>query len=478
MRDGIRFAGAVAGTVLVGCVGVDPTPEWNRVREFSAERGSGAVRWELDRDDVEATRQELKTLLSDGLTRDEARRIALVNNRHLQAALEGIGVAKADLVQAGLPRNPRLSGALRLPLDPGDLESTLLFFLSDLWLLPARKEMERLRTDARLARVGIVVVATGTEALSAYDEVLFRMAERELAEATLKVHTDTAERMKVRYHSGLANDLDVQGAIAAALEARVELARAERDLRRARAHLEEFLGVPRELSDFQVAGVLEEAPDENWKSDEAVEFALRHRLELEAARSEVAALERRVSLERRRVFDDVRIGAEFEGDLKGENAGGPALDLELPAFDQNQAQIARAIHELRQSRQELAASELEARREVSELLAELDFHRTHVRIYKEGLETARRKAVEFADKFTDLMQLNFLFLLRAREDELESRRRYLRSLWHLRRAQADLHRALWAGRAGAGPDHAAGGRVLDARMRREEGRAGERDRPR
>jgi cobalt-zinc-cadmium efflux system outer membrane protein len=50
-------------------------------------------------------------VLAGGLELDEALRLAPLNNRHLQAEFAALGVARADLVQAGLLRNPSASVA-------------------------------------------------------------------------------------------------------------------------------------------------------------------------------------------------------------------------------------------------------------------------------------------------------------------------------------------------------------------------------
>ena len=55
--------------------------------------------------DAEAERF-VETLLRRHLTADSAVQIALLNNRNLQATYEEIGIAQADLVEAGLLRNP------------------------------------------------------------------------------------------------------------------------------------------------------------------------------------------------------------------------------------------------------------------------------------------------------------------------------------------------------------------------------------
>ena len=63
--------------------------------------------------------------LEDGLTSDEAVAIALWNSPSFQLTLADLGLARADLVEAGLLRNPVLS--LLFPWGPKQLEWTLQF---------------------------------------------------------------------------------------------------------------------------------------------------------------------------------------------------------------------------------------------------------------------------------------------------------------------------------------------------------------
>ena len=69
--------------------------------------------------------QEVRALLQDTLTVDGAVQVALLNNRNLQALYAELGVAQADLVQAGLLRNPVFDGLVMLPLRGGPLEMEL-----------------------------------------------------------------------------------------------------------------------------------------------------------------------------------------------------------------------------------------------------------------------------------------------------------------------------------------------------------------
>ena len=74
--------------------------------------------------------------IDDGLTSQEAVAIALWNSPSFQATLADLGIARADLVEAGLLRNPVFS--LLFPVGPKQLEWTLQFPFDALWQRPRR----------------------------------------------------------------------------------------------------------------------------------------------------------------------------------------------------------------------------------------------------------------------------------------------------------------------------------------------------
>ena len=63
---------------------------------------------EKNADNNQAAQDTIASLLAKPLTVDAAVQIALLNNPGLQATLEELGIAQADLVQAGLLSNPKL----------------------------------------------------------------------------------------------------------------------------------------------------------------------------------------------------------------------------------------------------------------------------------------------------------------------------------------------------------------------------------
>ena len=95
--------------------------------------------------------------LDDGLTESEAVAIAPWNNAAFQLDLASLGFARADLVEAGLLRNPILS--LLFPLGPKQLEATAMLPIEVLFQWPRRVAISALN----LQRVAEGLVQNGLD---------------------------------------------------------------------------------------------------------------------------------------------------------------------------------------------------------------------------------------------------------------------------------------------------------------------------
>ena len=99
---------------MLGCASVKPTEARRDVGELVEGRlGLPAViPEEQDAESRARVRARVAELMAEPLTPDRAMQVAMLNNRELRATLEELGVAQAELVQAGLLQNPVISGDL------------------------------------------------------------------------------------------------------------------------------------------------------------------------------------------------------------------------------------------------------------------------------------------------------------------------------------------------------------------------------
>jgi cobalt-zinc-cadmium efflux system outer membrane protein len=101
-RTGRRLAcAAMCLFVLSGCASVQPGARFPAVQQVAQDRLGQRVVWDRGGPEGEAIRRTVDALLSRSLTAEGAVQIALLNDSGLQAVFEDLGVAQADLVQAG-----------------------------------------------------------------------------------------------------------------------------------------------------------------------------------------------------------------------------------------------------------------------------------------------------------------------------------------------------------------------------------------
>ena len=98
--------------LVTGCATFDQRAGFSDVSATVEARSGKRVVWNLGTELDAQVAQEVRELLHDTLTVDGAIQVALLNNRDLQALYADLGVAQADLVQAGLLKNPVFDGVV------------------------------------------------------------------------------------------------------------------------------------------------------------------------------------------------------------------------------------------------------------------------------------------------------------------------------------------------------------------------------
>src|SRR5687767_12748108 len=98
---------ALAAAFLGGCATFSADGGFGAVETAARERGvKQEIKWVRNNGDADQVEAAIRKLLAAPLTVDGAVQVALLNNRGLQATYAELGIAEADLVQAGRMRNP------------------------------------------------------------------------------------------------------------------------------------------------------------------------------------------------------------------------------------------------------------------------------------------------------------------------------------------------------------------------------------
>jgi len=438
------FTFATLFLFLTGCASVQTTQEWEKVNAFATERTGIETHWEQTEEDVKVTKEEVNKLLSDGLTDDDAVRIALVNNKTLQSAFEEIGIAKADLVQAGLFSNPNLSAVFRFPFGGGgaDIEAVMPFRISDLWQIPLRKKVASAQLESTMLKVSEEILNTMAETRHTHNEYIALSRIRDETGKMKRQMEELRNHLIYRQKFGFTKDIDIYMADAEVLELEEELSRIEKELQISRIRLNRLLGLSPEQFDYEVIGDL----PEEFKPLPDLEIMLTHafssRPDIQISKVKVEDSKHVLALERKRIFANVEAGIAYAREPEGTDFMGPEIEIQLPIFDQNQAQIARAEYRLRQAEKELQAKMGLVREEVLSVTERISLARLRANLIRDKLLLIREAAAEYAEKYFEAMQLNMLYLLEARQKLFESKRRLLEALREQRNQEIELEKSL------------------------------------
>jgi cobalt-zinc-cadmium efflux system outer membrane protein len=430
--------------MLNGCV-VPKTAGFDDVSKSLAARMSYRVHWNQG---TEADRQiadETRRMLSGNLTVDSATQIALFNNPELQAIYERLGVAQAEVVQAGLLRNPRLSFHYGFRILSSGLDEMLGGVVQpflELFLMPLKKKLANAQfrrvklevADAVMAKVD--TVAEAFYAVQAATQIVV------MRRTMLEAQQAAAELAARQHEAGNINDLDLSNEQAVYTQAKLDLARAEYQVLADRESLTRLLGVWGNDVDYKVAPKLPELPASEPALDHLERIAIQHRLDLAAAREEVLSASAALKVSKGSRMVSIDLGANGHRDPDGPVTLGPTVDLELPIFDQKQAEVARLRAQLRAAEHSVDALAIAVRSQVRQSRNRLMAARMTVDYYARTLVPLRERIVALSEEQYNAMLLGVYQLLQAKQNEVNSYREYIEAVRDYWIARADLERAI------------------------------------
>src|SRR5580704_4174503 len=104
-----------AAMLLGGCQSAPKDAGFNDVQRVVSDRTGMVVHWDRQSPDDRSVSAAVAGMLSLKLNSAQAVQIALLQNHQIQATFEDLGIAQADLVQAGLLKNPVFDLGVRFP---------------------------------------------------------------------------------------------------------------------------------------------------------------------------------------------------------------------------------------------------------------------------------------------------------------------------------------------------------------------------
>ncbi|HEY3757138.1 MAG TPA: TolC family protein [Opitutaceae bacterium] len=442
----IVFTAACAAWILLpGCAGL-PKPDPAAVQRKAGDRAGVAVAWPQNDADRRAADDAVARLLGGELTADAAVKIAVLNNRALQATFEDLGVSQADVLAAGTLHNPTFAAIIRWPNEEPrgpDVEVSLAADLLDGLLMPLRKQVANDRLAQTEDRVGQGVLDLAAQVKEAF----YRYQSAEAFAARLRVLGETSHAAldvaKRQYDAGSINQLELESRSLSAEQATADLMRATAELDARREAVNRLLALNSSQVTWHAAALTDLPPTEPAYGD-LESAALTDRLDLAAAKSEVTLADTALNLKRKTRFlpTSVDLGIDSERNPDGSRVTGPSLQVGLPIFDQGQAEVARLEAEQRRAQAKADALEAAVRSDVRGAQKALQSGRALADYYRVTLLPQERQLVDDTLLQYNAMQKSVFELLAAKESEVDAERAAIEAIRDYWLARVALERAV------------------------------------
>jgi cobalt-zinc-cadmium efflux system outer membrane protein len=432
-------------SIAWGCATIEPKLGFDDVQSAVADRIDREVQWDQGTPQDAHARESVAQLFGEELSLDASLQVALLNNPTLQATYEDLGVAQADLVQAGLLRNPVFSGFARVPRgspSQTNLEFDVAQEFVSLLFLPARKRVASANFEAKKLRVIDAVLDLAARVKAAYFGLQASENVAHIVRDVADVAGASAELASKMREAGNLGDLEAAREQALAAQLGLEGERSRGEVESAREALTRLMGLTGDEPPWSVPRRLPEIPRAEPTLGE-LERAAVTRPDIAAERHEADALRQALGLARlTRWFPFVELGVDSERDTDGQWVHGPNVALQLPIFDRGEVGVARAESELRRSEKRLVALGVAARSEIREAHSRMARSRRLAEAAGGALVPLRRQILSRALERYNYMFVGAVDLLAAKRDELEAERTYVTSVRDYWIARADLERAV------------------------------------
>jgi cobalt-zinc-cadmium efflux system outer membrane protein len=441
----------IALGLLGGCASTSPKAAYKDVAHEVEIRSGQKLRG----DDPEAEKA-IDRLLARELSVDSAVQIALLANPSLRAKLEELAIAQADLVQAGLLKNPVFSvgrTAWEMEHIAPNLFATVEQDFLDIVTMPLRKRVAATELEATKLEVGDHVLELAAQVREAFYTA--QAAEQVVAMRRLvdEASAASAELARRQHEAGNMSDLALNNELSLAAQTALDRRRAEGEAAVAREKLNKLMGTWGPRTAWWMGQRLPELPKEEAALERLESTAIVQRLDISAARRNVQAMGYALSLAKTtRWTGTVNIAVEV-GRLRNSRrfSFGPSVAIEIPLFDQRQAQIAKLEAHTRQAENELHALAVDVRADVRASRARVATARGVVEDYAKTVVPLRENIVRYSQEQYDAMLLGVYQLIQAKQNEYAAYREYIEALRDYWIARSDLERAIGGRLGGATP---------------------------
>jgi cobalt-zinc-cadmium efflux system outer membrane protein len=376
--------------------------------------------------------------LADGLTEEEAVLIALWNNAQFQELLTDLGVARADLIQAGLLPNPEV--VYFFPATDKPYKYAVDLPIEALWLRPIRVAAagrESARACDRLVQAGLDLIR---DVRQAYADVLLAKGRLRVANDAVQIRGRIAEIAAARLRAGDIAPQEAATARVDSLVAQQDVTRVGYEVALAEERLRNLLGLGDERPPLDLDGS-PIVPRTTFDVECLTAEATTGRPDAAAAAQAADAASERLRLAR-------VAWVRFLGILdatSGRNTGhefSPAFRVTVPVFNHNQGGIARAEADLDRAERAQRTVHNQIILEVHQAYERYSQAKAELEVLDRDVRPEVEASIRRAQNAYQEGNAAYIIVLEATRQLLDSRVREYQLHADLRRAWADLERSV------------------------------------
>lgn len=434
----------IISLLCFGCTKV-PLADDCRVTAIVNDKIDKEVHWNRFCYKDEQVHCAIQRLLQKELVIDTATQIALLNNPEIQAVFDDIGIALADLVEAGLFQNPIFDAYIRFP-DHRFLQLNTAFSVTqsflDIFLIPLRKKIAAVELEQAYIRVANAVLKVSFDVQETFYHFQAAQAKQHYL-ALLVQATEAANQLAAaQMHQGNINGLEFQSRMNEYLESKAAFTQNQIELIRLREQMNKLLGLSSSELRWRITDKLPVLPKSEISIDCLESVALSQSLDLEIARLEVKKISKMLGLKQWWAYTDVAAGISTEHEAERFQETGPAFAGAIPIFNYGQADRARLYSMYYQSLEKEKALEIQVLSQVRSAREQLLINRNLVLTYQNELLPLQEQIVSISQRFYNTMSLSVYKLLEAKKQELQMQINHKLNLRNYWISRVELDRAL------------------------------------
>lgn len=362
----------LASTIgLSGCASFSPDGGISVVSDLASQTIKKDVAFVRSADDAEAADRAVKRLLSRALTVDGAVQVALLSNKGLQAAYNELALAETELVGQSLPPNPTFSIFSISGDGASEIERQVVGDILALATLPFRSDIARDRFRQAQLKAALATLRLAADVRRAYfaavaaNETVVLLAD---AKATAETTAQLAARLG---ETGAINKLDQAREQVYYAETTADLAAARQAAASSRERLVRLLGLWGDDLSFRLPDKLPPLPRRPSALPAIEADAVGHRIDLQIARMEQAALAKSLNLTEATRFVTLLDVAGIDrrtrdGEAPPVRERGFDVQFQIPIFDGGEVRVRQAAETYQEALNRLTEKAVNVRSEARE----------------------------------------------------------------------------------------------------------------